>query len=191
MIERLLSSLILVGLIGLPAILMIVVRIVTNSRPLRLLAAGLLAFAAGGAAWSAASGLGWRPMLRGGHSTESSPEVIFWMFTVSIFLLGAILALGGDRDPAPGAPPAPASEGAWRVGHAGRDGMYYEEFRGGALRRLEISGEMLMGEAHHAIYFASPAEWEQYPDWARGRRGEIIARIRSAFPPPDYQHHGA
>ena len=78
----------------------------------------------------------------------------------------------------------------WRVGHRGRDMMYYEEKRDGTWQRLEISGEMLMGRAHHVIYFDSPGRWQSYPDWARSRRDEIIARIKSEFREPDYEYHG-
>ena len=67
----------------------------------------------------------------------------------------------------------------WRVGHRGRDGMYYEELREGAWARLEIDGEMLTGRAHHVIYFASAEAWARYPAWAWGRRDEIVARIRT------------
>ena len=41
----------------------------------------------------------------------------------------------------------------WRVGHVGRDSMYYEEFRDSAWRRIEIDGGLLVGKAHHIIYF--------------------------------------
>ncbi len=76
----------------------------------------------------------------------------------------------------------------WRVGHRGRDEMYYEELRDGRWERIRISGEMLMGRAHHVIYFASPSDWLAYPDWARHRRDEIVARVKSAFRPPDYEY---
>ena len=78
----------------------------------------------------------------------------------------------------------------WRVGHQGRDRMYYEERHGGAWERIDIDGEMLMGKAHHVIYFASPARWREYPPWARDRRPEIIQRITSEFRPPEYEYHG-
>jgi hypothetical protein len=78
----------------------------------------------------------------------------------------------------------------WRVGHQGRDRMYYEELRDGAWERLAIDGEMLMGRAHHVIYFASPEQWLRYPAWARDRRNEIIARITSEFREPDYEYYG-
>lgn len=78
----------------------------------------------------------------------------------------------------------------WRVGHQGRDAMYYEELHNGVWLRLDIQGEMLMGPAHHVIYFDSLARWRQYPEWARHRRAEIIARIVSEFRAPDYEYTG-
>jgi hypothetical protein len=81
-------------------------------------------------------------------------------------------------------------ERTWRVGHRGRDGIYYEEQHGGDWQRIDIDGEMLTGRAHHVIYFASPEAWQRYPEWARHRREEIIARIKSEFQPPDYEYEG-
>ena len=81
-------------------------------------------------------------------------------------------------------------ERAWRVGHQGRDRMFYEELHDGVWERIDIDGEMLMGPAHHVIYFATPERWLRYPLWARGRRDEIIARITSEFREPDYEYHG-
>ena len=78
----------------------------------------------------------------------------------------------------------------WRVGHVGRDQMYYEELRDGTWERLAIDGEMLMGPAHHVIYFRTPAQWQAYPPWARERRDEIVGRITSEFRPPDYEYDG-
>lgn len=79
---------------------------------------------------------------------------------------------------------------SWRVGHRGRDLMYYEEKIGGEWQCLNISGEMLTGRAHHVIYFYSGEQWQSYPEWARHRRTEIIARIKSEFRPPDYEYEG-
>ncbi len=76
----------------------------------------------------------------------------------------------------------------WRVGHRGRDQMFYEECEKGLWRRIEIDGEMLTGPAHHVIYFASPDQWQKYPEWAKGRREEIVSRIKSEFRPPDYEY---
>lgn len=78
----------------------------------------------------------------------------------------------------------------WRVGHQGRDRMYYEELHQGVWERIDIDGEMLMGRAHHVIYFATPQRWLEYPPWARDRRDEIIARITSRFREPDYEYYG-
>src|SRR4051812_7338199 len=78
----------------------------------------------------------------------------------------------------------------WRVGHRGRDRMYYEELHQGAWERIDIDGEMLMGRAHHVIYFATPERWRTYPPWARERRAEITARITSELREPDYEYHG-
>src|SRR5688572_12912606 len=78
----------------------------------------------------------------------------------------------------------------WRVGHEGRDQMYYEELHRGAWERIDVDGEMLTGRAHHVIYFATPARWLGYPSWARDRRDEIIARITSEFREPDYEYSG-
>ncbi len=68
--------------------------------------------------------------------------------------------------------------------------MFYEERVGASWQRIDIDGEMLMGPAHHVIYFASAERWQQYPAWARDRRDEIIARIVSEFHAPDYEHYG-
>lgn len=86
---------------------------------------------------------------------------------------------GKGRQTMPGKP----AQG-WRVGHEGRDSMFYEEKHAGRWRRIPIPGEMLMGRAHHVIYFSSI----RFPDWAEGRREEIIDRIKSAFPEPDYEY---
>lgn len=82
-------------------------------------------------------------------------------------------------------------ECGWRVGHRGRDSMYYEEFGDGSWQRIEIDGEMLAGRAHHVIYFDSPERWRTFPEWSRDRRDEIIARIKSEFREPDYEYEGA
>ena len=80
----------------------------------------------------------------------------------------------------------------WRVGHVGRDGMYYEELVDGKWQRIPIDGEMLVGPAHHIIYFASEEAWQEYPAWARDRRPEIVARIKTetlllAWGPPGFR----
>ena len=104
----------------------------------------------------------------------------------------AATAKGPVTQPPKFAPTNDAIDAArgWRVGHQGRDRMYYEERRDGAWQRLDIEGEMLTGEAHHAVYLAAPDRWRFYPDWARDRREEIVARIRSEFREPDYIYGG-
>ena len=79
---------------------------------------------------------------------------------------------------------------SWRVGHSGRDSMYYEEFIAGEWKRITIDGEMLMGRAHHVIYFANGERWQDYPEWARDRRTEIIGRIKARFRKPEYEYEG-
>lgn len=66
----------------------------------------------------------------------------------------------------------------WRVGREGRDGMWYEERHDGVWQRIEVQGEMLMGRAHHVIYFDSIERWRQHPAWARERRDD---HLRSDF----------
>lgn len=95
--------------------------------------------------------------------------------------------------PLPGsldAPVPPRHHAEWRVGHTGRDMMYYEEKIDGTWQRIAIDGEMLMGRAHHVIYFKSATDWQRYPEWARHRRAEIIARIKIQFREPDYEYQG-
>jgi hypothetical protein len=84
--------------------------------------------------------------------------------------------------------PIPTNETNWCVGHTGRDMIFYEETHHGQTQRIAIDGEMLSGRAHHVIYFASPETWQRYPEWARHRRAEIIARIKSQFREPDYEY---
>ena len=96
--------------------------------------------------------------------------------------------------PVPGTRPAQAevsaleTERGWRVGHRGRDCMFYEERIGGVWQRIDLSGEMLMGRAHHVIYFPTAEAWTKLPEWARHRREEILARIQSEFREPDYDY---
>jgi Na+-transporting methylmalonyl-CoA/oxaloacetate decarboxylase gamma subunit len=47
---------------------------------------------------------------------------------------------------------------------------------------------MLTGRAHDVIYFRPPERWQEYPEWARHRREEIIARIKGEFREPDYEY---
>jgi len=47
---------------------------------------------------------------------------------------------------------------------------------------------MLTGRAHHVIYFDRVSRWQSHPEWARHRRDEIMARIKSQFRAPDYEY---
>jgi len=78
----------------------------------------------------------------------------------------------------------------WRAGHTGRDLMFYEECIGGQWERLTIDGEMQLGPQHHILFLSSPETWQNYPEWARHRRAEIIARLKIAFPESSYEFHG-
>jgi len=80
------------------------------------------------------------------------------------------------------------SEGDWQALHDGSHGFRYEEFHDGEWRGIRVDGEWLSGRPHHVIYFAAPAQWLEYPDWARDRRDEIIARIKSKLREPDYTY---
>lgn len=69
--------------------------------------------------------------------------------------------------------------------------MYYEEFHDGTWRRLGIGGEPLGRRPHLLILFGPRAAWAaQQPEWARERREEIVARIKSACPIPAYRYEG-
>lgn len=135
--------------------------------------------------------------------TGSGPAYSPLLILASIAALGLLLlpgvraefrpplAVAATAAPAAGPPPEAEAEArarGWRVGHQGRDRMYYDEWRDGRWQRLDIDGEMLMGEAHHAVYLAAPDRWRHYPEWARDRRDEIVARIRSAFTAPAYEY---
>lgn len=79
--------------------------------------------------------------------------------------------------------------GWWGVGHRGRDAFFYREAVQGRVEQIEIGGEMLVGTPHHVIYIPKEAEWERrYPQWARGRRREIVGRITSELRPPEYEY---
>ncbi len=133
----------------------------------------------------------------GGPNWHSGPIIVFSTAAIVLLVLLVLPSVAREfsRGASPergagegGPPPLPGRE--WRAGHRGRDQLYYEEYADGSWRRLEISGEMLMGPARHVIYFASPKDWEKYPAWARDRRTEIINRVKSALPPPDYEYYG-
>jgi hypothetical protein len=81
-------------------------------------------------------------------------------------------------------------EGRWRVQRHGRGGVSYKEWHGGAWRTLDIDGEVLSGKPSFVVYFGSVAAWRDTPEWARGRRKEIIGRIKSVMRIPEYEYTG-
>lgn len=80
-------------------------------------------------------------------------------------------------------------KGYW-VGHEGRDEIYYEEKYRDAVRRMIIPGEMLVGgPIHRVIYVPNDAEWrEKMPEWARGRKAEIMDRIKTFLGQEHYEY---
>jgi hypothetical protein len=125
-------------------------------------------------------------MLASPPNYHSVPLIGIGVVLIASLLIGFPRTMPPVANSVDGHPP----ERDWRAGHRGRDGMYYEEQHGGTWWRIDIDGEMLTGRAHHVIYFASPEAWLHYPEWARHRRDEIIARIKSEFRPPDYEYGG-
>ncbi len=182
-----------VGLWFGPVIAFIFLKCVFSSRLLLVLCAFTLAFLTGLGAFHAISEHGWLIPIKYGHNLELSPPAGFWIYFTgtAIFLLCLAFykqaEVGVVRNVGSGNPGDETR--VWRVGHTGRDQMYYEEFHGGTWQQITIDGEMLTGAAHHVIYFASPEKWESYPEWARGRREEIIIRIKSEFAPPEYEYY--
>jgi hypothetical protein len=192
------AMLIQLGLVFLPFVFMLLANARIRGRAGRFLIAVLLAGTTGWAAYHASADLGWKPALKGGHVAGLSPVALFRAFFAGHLIALLFFALPKDRaiqtisPPDASGGPLPPGGANWRVGHVGRDGMFYEEYREGRWERLEISGEMLTGPAHHVIYFESPEAWKKHrPAWARHCRDEIVARIKSAFRPPDYEYHGA
>jgi hypothetical protein len=77
----------------------------------------------------------------------------------------------------------------WTVEHSGRDRIVYREVVRGRLEDFVLDGEMLMGTPHHVVYVPGAEKWEHTaPAWARGRREEIVARIRSRLREPGYEY---
>ena len=77
-------------------------------------------------------------------------------------------------------------ERGWRFRRAGRDQFFYQELIDGQWASITIDGEMLGGRPRHVIYMPTIEAWGRLPAWARDRRAEIIARIQTECPEPDY-----
>lgn len=69
----------------------------------------------------------------------------------------------------------------WRVRNLGRDIISYQEKINGEWKKIEIDGEILMGEKSKVLYFKSEKKWSEYPEWAKNR-AKIIERVKLKFP---------
>ena len=73
------------------------------------------------------------------------------------------------------------------VTREGRDNIVYEERRAGATQRLIIHGE-LMASGPHVVYVPDEEEWQkEMPDWAHGRRAEILETVKRALGTKNYE----
>src|SRR4051794_30860598 len=65
----------------------------------------------------------------------------------------------------------------WNVRHSGLHVLSYCEIVDSKLEEVVIDGERLVGKPHHALYIYGHSQWDRrYPEWARGRRDEILQR---------------
>ena len=97
------------------------------------------------------------------------------MTTGAVVLLALVVALGV------------ATLARWisfhRLGYrfirSSRDQWVYEELSSAhRLRRLVFDGEMLV-RAPHTLWIPDAASWDrEMPEWAHGRRSEIVLRIK-------------
>ena len=76
----------------------------------------------------------------------------------------------------------------WRFRPAGRDQFCYQELIDGQWTSITIDGSLLSGRPRHVIYMPTIEAWGQLPAWARNRRAEIIARIKTQCPEPEYKY---
>lgn len=184
-----------IGLIFGPVVLFFLIKSRFVRKRASLVFALVLSLLTGWVAFYFASEYGWQPRAKSGRTMALPPALLFWVFALGILIVLLLFILvkpaGASSFSSKEAAESKVLDRGWRVGHRGRDSMFYEEFREGAWHQITIDGEMLMGLAHHVIYFLSPEKWSDYPDWAGGRRDEIIARIKSEFTEPDYEYYGA
>jgi hypothetical protein len=77
--------------------------------------------------------------------------------------------------------------GFW-VAREGRDAIEYQELHNGRIERLTIGGEMMVG-APHVVYVPTEEEWRQtMPEWAQGRREEIIENVKRKLGTKRYEY---
>jgi hypothetical protein len=78
----------------------------------------------------------------------------------------------------------------WNVRHDGLHVLRYSQVVGSKVEEIVIDGAIMPGTPHHVLYVPAAPEWDQrYPEWARGRRDEIVRRIRSECPDSEYSYH--
>ncbi|MGH9967572.1 MAG: hypothetical protein ACREBG_07025 [Pyrinomonadaceae bacterium] len=71
---------------------------------------------------------------------------------------------------------------------AGRDSIRYEEKRGRSVEHVIIDGEM-MAVGPHVIYVPTDEEWKKSaPEWAQGRRDEILERVKGILGSRSYEY---
>lgn len=78
----------------------------------------------------------------------------------------------------------------WRVGHQGRDSMFYDELIDGHWERIQIDGEMQGGDGdpQHVVWFPTEDQWAMLPRWTEGRREQILNRVQGELRPPRYEY---
>lgn len=73
---------------------------------------------------------------------------------------------------------------SWRCRLEGRDSLVYEERDAdGGWRSLSFASEQCTGASpHHVLIIESETPWRrERPEWARGRRAEILWRLQAGF----------
>lgn len=79
------------------------------------------------------------------------------------------------------------AHGFWAT-RAGRDAIEYQELHNGRVQRVIIAGEMV-GKGPHLVYIPTEAEWHQtMPQWAQGRREEIIENVQRRLGTKNYEY---
>ena len=81
------------------------------------------------------------------------------------------------------------SRRGWRIrpnAHLQLGVWSYEEKRNGQWTEILIHERPYSPKAPHTIELCSPEGWNDFPDWARTRRSEIISRIKSELSSPDF-----
>lgn len=80
-------------------------------------------------------------------------------------------------------------KGFWVQG-AGRDEIRYEEWDGKAVRSFKIIAE-LMASGPRIVSFPTDAQWDRHmPEWARGRKAEMMERVKGFLGDKDYTYEG-